>query len=174
MSEKGERVMVFIDGSNLLWTAKRWQRHPGFKVDIIKLIKKLVDGRFLVRPNFYCGEGVPPSKGQLKFHHKLRYSGINVVTRPLRRRGKKWVEKGVDVALVTDLLGMAFRNAYDTAIVVSGDGDLTQSIKEVKQLGKKVEIASFKYSIPEDMKMLADRFISLDDIADDIQLQRKE
>jgi len=166
--------MVFIDGSNLFWTSRRWLQKQGFRVDILKLVSKLVEGRSLVRPYFYCGEGVPPSEGQTKFHHKLKYSGINVVTRPLRRRGDKWVEKGVDVALVTDMLGMAFRNVYDVAILVSGDRDLAQAIDEVKRLGKRVEIASFDYSIAEEMKMLADRFISLDKIADDIEMSSEE
>lgn len=170
MSDRKERVMIFIDGSNLFWTARRWSLRQGFRIDVLKLVSKLANDRFLVRPYFYAGEGVPPSEGQMKFHHKLKYSGINVVTRPLRKRGDKWVEKGVDVALVTDMLGMAFRNVYDIAILVSGDRDLAQAVEEVKRLGKRVEIVSFEYAIAEEMKMLADRFISLDQLADEIGL----
>ncbi len=170
VGDSRERVMIFIDGSNLFWSARKWNKKPNFRVDVLKLVKFLSLDRFLVRPYFYCGIGVPPSPGQVKFHHKLKYSGISVVTRPLRRRGTKWVEKGVDVALVTDMLGMAFRNVYDIAVLVSGDRDLAQAVDEVKRLGKRVEIASFGYTIAEEMKMLADRFISLDEVADEIGL----
>jgi uncharacterized LabA/DUF88 family protein len=166
-----ERVMIFIDGSNLFWTAKRFKL--GYRIDLQKLVKELTGQRPLIRPYFYSGVGVPPSEPQIKFHHKLKYSGINVVTRPLRQRGDRWIEKGIDVALVTDMLGMAFRNVYDIAILVSGDRDLAEAIEEVKRLGKRVEIASFESSIAEDMKMIADRFISLDAIANKIQLQVK-
>jgi uncharacterized LabA/DUF88 family protein len=159
-----ERVMVFIDGSNIFWTARTFK--DGLRIDYQKLVKELVGNRNLIRPYFYCAIGVPPNPNQIKFQHKLKYSGINVVSRPLRQRGDKWVEKGVDVALVTDLLGMAFRNVYDTAILVSGDRDLGGAVEEVKRLGKRVEIASFQHAIAEEMKMLADHFISLDEIAD--------
>ena len=169
--------MVFIDGSNLFWAQKRWRQlanRPDYKMDIKKLVNKLVGDRFLVRPYFYCAIGVPPSPQQVKFHQKLRYSGITVVTKPLKKRGNKWAEKGVDVALVTDMLGMAFRNAYDVAIVVSGDKDLEGAIEEVKRLGKRVEVASFEHSISEDTKLLADRFISIDKIMDEIRLEQQK
>lgn len=162
-----ERVMVFIDGSNLFWSAKGFRRD--LRVDIPKLIGLLVGGRSLVRPYYYCATGVPPEPGQLGFQNKLKYSGIQVISKPLRRRGDKWVEKGVDIALVTDLLAMAFRNVYDTAVIVSGDKDFEEAIDEVKRLGKRVEIASFEFSISEEMKMLADKFISLDSLAGEIQ-----
>jgi len=165
-----EKVMVFIDGSNLFWSCKRHPVDPTFRLDIIKLIEKLVRDRFLVRPYYYSAIGVPPSVGQVKFHHKLSYSGITVVTRPLRRRGATWTEKGVDVALVTDLLAMAYRNVYDVAIIVSGDKDFEGAIDEVKRLGKRVEVACFNHVISEDLKMKADRFIPLDDLGDDIKL----
>ena len=165
-----EKVMVFIDGSNLFWSCRRHPIDPTFRLDVIKLIEKLVRDRFLVRPYYYSAIGVPPSVGQVKFHHKLSYSGITVVTRPLRRRGATWTEKGVDVALVTDLLAMAYRNVYDVAIIVSGDKDFEGAIDEVKRLGKRVEVACFNHVISEDLKMKADRFIPLDDLGDDIKL----
>lgn len=167
ISQLADRIMIFIDGSNLFWTTKGFRQD--FRLDIPELIKRLGEGRSLVRPYYYCAIGVPPNPAQLSFHNKLKYSGIQVVSKPLRRRGDKWVEKGVDIALVTDLLAFAFRNVYDTAIIVSGDKDFEGAIEEVKRLGKRVEIASFEFSISEDLKMLADRFVSLDALADQIE-----
>ncbi|MBU4149805.1 MAG: NYN domain-containing protein, partial [Candidatus Omnitrophica bacterium] len=34
-----------------------------------------------------------------------------------------YVEKGVDIDLATDMLRLAYNNAYDTAIIVTADGD---------------------------------------------------
>lgn len=170
MHENRERVMVFVDGANLLWTAKEWRGKLNFQVDVLKLIDTLVNNRFLVRPYFYCGQSVPPENAQIKFFHKLRYSGVSVVTRPLKKIGDRWTEKGIDVALVTDLLRLAFRNVFDVAIIVSGDQDFAKAFEEVKRLGIRVEVASFNYAIGEETKMLADRFISLDNIANDIEL----
>lgn len=165
-----EKIMIFIDGSNLYWSCRRHPKNPSFKVDILKLIDKISKDRFLVRPYYYTAIGVPPSNGQVKFHHKLNYCGVTVVSRPLRRRGDGWTEKGVDVALVTDLLAMAYRNVYDTAIIVSGDKDFEGAIDEVKRLGKRVEVACFEHVISEDLKMRADKFISLDDFYEEIKL----
>ncbi len=168
MGSSTDRVMVFIDGSNLFWTSRTFK--PGYRVDYEKLVKELAGNRNLIRPYFYSAHGVPPNDVQIKFHHRLKYLGFSVVTRPLRQRGGKWVEKGVDVALVTDLLGMAFRNIYDIAIIVSGDKDMEGAIEEVKKLGKRVEVAAFEHAVAGETRMLADKFIPLDKIADKIAL----
>lgn len=176
MSE--ERVAIFIDGSNIFHTAPKFA--PGFKVDYRKLIEKLVLGRNLVRPYFYGPHGIPPNKGQIQFFDALRHSGINVKTSPLRRReyecsycGEKLythIEKGVDVALVTDMLALAFQNTYDTAIVVSGDNDLVAAVKEIQRLGKRVEVAAFSVGMGKELKMTADLYVCLDEISEEISL----
>lgn len=48
------------------------------------------------------------------------------------------VEKGVDVMLAVDLVLMAERDEYDTAYLVSADGDYTHACEGVRKLGKKV------------------------------------
>lgn len=44
----------------------------------------------------------------------------------------KTKEKGIDVALATDLLLYEFTNEYDAAVVVSGDSDLTPVIRKLR------------------------------------------
>lgn len=52
-------------------------------------------------------------------------------------------EKGSDVNLATYLLLDAFRNDYDSAIVISNDSDLAEPIRVVREeLGKKVGIGN--------------------------------
>lgn len=200
-----ERVMVFIDGSNIFWAA----RARGLYVDYVKLTNLLVGlNRRLVRPYFYCAIGVPPKKSQISFHDKLKYSGFTVVTKSLKRRvskarllavfdtkSGKWKqekgtelvrvekdeEKGVDVALVTDMLSMAYKNAYDTAILVGGDEDYFSTVEDIKLIPKRVEIAAFSdtdtndpprwiSTICRDMKMVADHFYPLEQYINQIKL----
>jgi hypothetical protein len=52
-------------------------------------------------------------------------------------------EKGVDAALVTDLLWLAWQDLYDVSIVVSSDSDLIAGIERVQLSGKKVVNARF-------------------------------
>jgi len=48
------------------------------------------------------------------------------------------VEKGTDVNVATYMLTLAFHNAYDVAMLVSGDSDYIPIIEQVKRLGKNV------------------------------------
>lgn len=168
-----EKVMVFIDGSYVFYASKRFKK--GWRVDFHKLVTALVGPeRDLVRPYFYTGIAVPPSPSQVRFHQALEYLGFNVVSRPLKKSRDHWIARGVEAALVTDFLGLAARNAYDTAILVSGDSDYLSAVDEVKRLGKRVEIAGFSHDVDEQLKRIADRFHMLERLAPDIGFLESE
>jgi len=164
-----ERVMVFIDGPNLYAAKKPF----GIKVDYFKLVRELVGERRLIRPYFYTAFNPfneEDKEQMMKFLSVLERGGFGVKALPLRMREGRLVEKGVDVAIVTDMLVMAFRNAYDTAILVSGDTDLVEAVRAIKAMGKRVEIAMFGHVIGEELKRAADLFIPLENILDRIKL----
>lgn len=52
------------------------------------------------------------------------------------------VEKAVDVMLAVDLVVMAQRNEFDTAYILSADGDYTHAAQFVRDSGKKVFAAA--------------------------------
>ncbi len=52
-------------------------------------------------------------------------------------------EKGVDAALVTDLLSLAWQRAYDVAVLVSGDADYIPAVEYVQSQGLKVVNAAW-------------------------------
>ena len=80
-----------------------------------------------------------------------RVAGIDSVT---------WVEKGVDVMISADMVSMAYEDKYDTAYLLSADGDFTHAIKKVRDIGKKVFVAS---SIPgNEISGAANSFIPMD------------
>jgi len=179
------RVMIFIDGSNLFWAS----RARGISIDYPKLRQFLVSSRSLIRAYYYGASKVPPNSLQQGFFEKLRFEGFEVVTKPLVRRVswatlltngtrvqvEKEEEKGVDVALVTDMLSMGYKNAYDVAVIVGADADYENAIRNIKQIPKRVEIAAFtdidqsndppRYSstVSREMRMIADLFIPLQD-----------
>ena len=179
------RIMIFIDGSNLFWAS----RSRGVQVDFSKLINFLTNGRQLMRTYYYGAEKVPPDPSQIRFYERLKFQGIEVVTKPLVRRTSwanlmsdgsrvqvmKEEEKGVDVALITDMLAMGYKNAYDVGISVGADADFENAIRNIKQIPKRVEIAAFsdtdrtngvnpKYvsSVCREMRMCPDLFIPLE------------
>lgn len=72
--------------------------------------------------------------------------------------------KGVDVALATDLLIYGMADAYDVAVLVSGDNDFVPVIKKLKDRRPqlRIEIAQFENAVGHEMKMVTDEFYPLD------------
>lgn len=166
--------MIFIDGSNLFRTCESLT--PPIRPDILKLRDLLVSGRRHIRTYYFCSIGNPPSESQVKFLDKLKTFHIDVIMKQLKYRGQStdgkpiYVEKGVDVALVTTMLSMAFTNAFDIAVLVGGDNDYKQAVEEVKRAGRRVEIAFFEGAIGRDFKFCGDDYIPLDEKMDIIKL----
>ena len=71
----------------------------------------------------------------------------------------KYTDKGTDVHIATDILIHAFDNQYDTAILISEDGDFAAAVQEVRRLRKKVENAYFR---ARHLSSVCDKFILLD------------
>lgn len=53
------------------------------------------------------------------------------------------VEKGVDALIVTDMIRLAWEDAYDIAVLASSDRDLIPGVKFLENKGKKVIHAGF-------------------------------
>ncbi len=176
-----ERVMIFIDGSNLFHGI----RYLNIKVDYSKLIEFLRESRRLVRAYFYTA--VPQEKDvkkgtaewdslqrQKRFLDELSFMGIKVKTANLRKLPSgEYIEKEVDIMLATDMLSLAYQDAYDTAILVSGDSDFVYTVEEVQRIGKRVENATFKKTSSYLLRKVCDRFILLDNYLDRFIMETK-
>ena len=57
------------------------------------------------------------------------------------------IEKKVDINIAIDIISLAYEDAYDMAVLISGDGDFVPVVKKVKELDKNVEVWAFKYSL---------------------------
>jgi uncharacterized LabA/DUF88 family protein len=95
---------------------------------------------------------------------------IELRSTPLKQREGEVYQKGVDVLLATDLVNLAHINAYDIAIILSGDTDLIEAVKLIKSLGKIPII--FSYHTPGNPElsnisdlMNAGKFINLKDFS---------
>ncbi len=86
---------------------------------------------------FYTG--VPPASEDERWHgfwtaklRAMRTQGIETYHR-LTRNGK---EKGIDVRLALDVIGLAHRNQYDVAIIFSQDQDLSEIMQEITTIAR--------------------------------------
>jgi len=168
---KEERIAIFIDGSNFYHGLKAL--FGSAKIDFVKLAEKLCAGRKLIRTYYYNvpvnrADGEERYRRQQGFFAKLHGTPyMEVKLGRLVRRGSTMIEKGVDVKLAVDMLNMAFTNIYDTAIVVSGDGDFDSAIYGAKNMGKHVENAYFSSGHSDQLKKACDKFILLDELVKD-------
>ncbi len=54
------------------------------------------------------------------------------------------------------MLTLGFNNAYDTAIIVSGDGDYIHAVDRLKALGMSVEVAIFENVLSPELRRAVD------------------
>ncbi|NPB05659.1 MAG: NYN domain-containing protein [Aquificae bacterium] len=175
-----ERVIIFIDGSNIFHAI----RALNIKIDYDRLVKFLSKDKYLIRAYYYSSmprvedvERDTPEWDSLmrqrKFITELKNMGIKPRLANLRKLSSgEWLEKEVDIMLATDMLALAFRNAYDTAILVSGDSDFCYTVETIQDLGKRVINATFKRNSSPLLRAVSDEVIILDDYLDLIIMEK--
>ena len=153
-----ERVMVYIDGFNLYFGMKKkdWQRY--YWLDVCALARNLLKpSQTLVGVRYFTARiSGPPSK-QRRQNTYLEALGTLEVCKlhfgQYQSAGKTCVkcghtayipsEKMTDVNIAVEMLSEAFADRYDTAMLVSGDSDLTPPVQKVPILfpSKRVVVA---------------------------------
>ena len=164
-----ERVIVFIDGNNFYHGLKNYIGKTSINFyEFAQLVCNT--NRKLIRVYYY---NAPYNKGivseekykkQQKFFAGLYNTPyLEVRLGRLEARGGTFIEKGVDIAIAVDMLKYAYDGTYDTAILVSGDGDFAKAVEAVKDRGKHVEHAYFKDAPTVALKRVCDKHIPLDE-----------
>ncbi len=150
-----ERVSIYIDGLNFYYGLRTIRNtYTDFRFDFARFIKKILRRRELIKAYYYNASlkrQIDPLiyKRQRVFFSRLRtIENFRVVLCKRQRRvskeGKEYYTiKGDDIHLAIDMLKDAYENQYDTAILISGDGDFAPLVRQVKQRGKRVENCHF-------------------------------
>lgn len=165
-----ERVIIFVDGSNLYHSLKYYFKRTD--IDIGKFCQRILGRRKLIRVYYYnalVGQKEEPDRyiDQQKFlstieaipYFELKMGRLVYNNWP----GTPPYEKGVDIMLATDMLTHAYSDNYDTALLVAGDSDYVYALQAVKNAGKHVEITLFgseNTSVP--LRKVADKIVSID------------
>lgn len=71
------------------------------------------------------------------------------------------VEKETDVNIASDMLVKGYNNAFDTAVLVSADTDYLKVLKDLRRIGKIVEVAVTPTQQSQAVRASADSVISL-------------
>jgi uncharacterized LabA/DUF88 family protein len=164
--ENRGRVAIFIDGSNLFYAALQL----GIEIDYTKLLHRLTAGSRLLRAFFYTGVDRTNEKQQ-GFLLWMRRNGYRVIAKDLVQLPDGSKKANLDVEIAVDL--MALVGSYDTAVIVSGDGDLAYAADAVSYRGARVEVVSLRSMTSDSLINVADRYIDLDQIKEEIQKMPK-
>lgn len=151
------RTIIYIDGFNLYYGCLKKTPYKWF--DLEKLFSQLLDEKNKIisikyftakireiegdkgapkRQNLYLKALKSYSKKlEIHYGHFLCHPVIMPLVDPVKKSERfakvfKTEEKGSDVNLAVHLLNDAWLNAYDCAIIVSNDSDLSESMKLIK------------------------------------------
>jgi len=167
-----ERISVFIDGSNLYHILKSlFPNKKPMSFDFQKLIDYLVKDRELVSVYYYNSpldreKDEQAYRKQQQFFDKIKR--IPLVHLVLCRMQKRRVNgimiyevKEDDIHLAVDMVKLAYKDHYDTAVVISSDGDFVPAIEAVRERNKVVENVGFENKFSWHLKQKSNKFIQL-------------
>jgi len=145
------RVIAYIDGFNLYFGMRErgWRRY--YWLDVRKLAENLLrPGQQLAVVRYFTSR-VSPTPGNPNQHRRqnfylealgtladttIQFGHYLSKTIQCRQCGATWInseEKMTDVNIAIALTADAFQNLFDTALLVSGDSDLTGPVVQVKR-----------------------------------------
>jgi uncharacterized LabA/DUF88 family protein len=164
--ENRGRVAIFIDGSNLFYAALQLN----IEIDYTKLLARLTGGSRLLRAFFYTGVDRTNEKQQ-GFLLWMRRNGYRVIAKDLVQLPDGSKKANLDVEIAVDM--MALVGSYDTAVLVSGDGDLAYAVDAVSYRGVRVEVVSLRSMTSDSLINVSDRYIDLENVKEDVQKTSK-
>jgi uncharacterized LabA/DUF88 family protein len=157
------RWMLFVDGENLLFRASKFVDDRGYRFvdnefsqpgcfvwprDLLHMYiqeTRAKPGRLLIEHQcvqaHYCTSVTGGSEAVGNASAKLWRLGFTPHVFHKDKQSQR--SKGVDITLTTLMLGHAFRDNYDVAVLVTGDADFAPLVKEVRREGKAVHLWSF-------------------------------
>jgi uncharacterized LabA/DUF88 family protein len=144
------RVMVYVDGFNLYFglRSKGWRKH--YWLDLVALAQALLKpGQTLQGVHYFTsriranGRNVADMQRQTAYIEALGTLGAlqlhfgHYLEKPkqCRQCGAKWMdyeEKMTDVNIAVQMLADAFDDRFDTALLISGDSDLTTPVCKLR------------------------------------------
>lgn len=170
-----KRVAVFIDGNNFYFGLRKLYG----KDKSLKQFNFLKFAEFLAKENkiydiFYYNAQLDreqnPDKyeSQKQFFDSLRKIPrfhlilCKLLKRNITGTGKfYYIIKEDDIHMAVDMVEKAEENKFDSAIIVSGDGDFVPAVKAVKRKNKEVENVYFKNSSSRNLQNCCDSSFEL-------------
>ena len=151
-----ERVGVFVDVANLLYSA-RTLRIP---VDFGKLLDFLRGNRRLIRAHAYCPTS-PQAGDEQMFLQAVKGLGYRITTKNYKTFSSGAKKADLDLDLCMDVVRIVDGRAVDCIVLVSGDSDFMPMLDYCSDHGVRVEVAAFDEAMSATLRQSCDLFINL-------------
>jgi len=144
------RVMVYVDGFNLYFglRSKGWRKHYWLNLQALATAL-LKPGQTLECVHYFTsriranGRNLPDMQRQTTYLEaldtlpglQLHFGHYLEKPKQCRQCGAQWMdyeEKMTDVNIAVQLLSDAFDDRFDTALLISGDSDLTTPVNKLR------------------------------------------
>ncbi len=158
-----ERVGVFVDVANLLYSARSMR----ISVDFGELLRFLKADRKLIRAQAYCPTSPEPYADQ-QFLQAVKGLGYRITTKDYKTFSSGAKKADLDLDLCMDIVRMVDSQSVDTIVLVSGDSDFLPLLEYCSDKGVRVEVAAFDESTAAILRQSCDVFINLS-LVDDIR-----
>lgn len=176
--KRPERVIIFIDNTNLNFTARKIDSTGQYRLCYNKLRDYLANNRLMRQCRIYYSDfgrdAVLSSEEQGRrqeregFYGWLKWQGFWLKSCNLVDRGDGTAkEKGLDAAITKDIERLASNNACDTIVLVAGDADYRELVSDIQShYGLRVEVAFFPEFTAKSLQYAATEFIDLSKVKD--------
>jgi len=151
-----ERVGVFVDVANLLYSARTLR----IAVDFGKLLDFLRGNRRLVRAHAYCPTSPQPGDEQM-FLQAVKGLGYRITTKNYKTFSSGAKKADLDLDLCMDVVRLVDGRAVDCIVLVSGDSDFMPMLDYCSDHGVRVEVAAFDEAMSATLRQSCDLFVNL-------------
>lgn len=176
------RTMIFVDGENLVFRFQNMLKNGWVpRTDDFTHLKDTivwhssfsqgVTMHEILRATYYTYvvgdtqrvEAVESQIRNLDFtRHRNSILPTQLTPRVFKKENKSAKAKGVDVAMVVDIMGHVHADNLDTVLLLSGDGDYLPLITEIQRAGKHCYVSAFSDGLNPKLRTVADSFYCLD------------
>jgi uncharacterized LabA/DUF88 family protein len=161
MSNSTERVGVFVDVANVVYSARALRN----QVDFGHLLTFLRGNRRLIRAHAYAPTE-PDPRGEQMFLSVVKGHGYRITTKNYKTFASGAKKADLDLDLCMDIVRLVDSGAIDTLVLVSGDSDFLPLLEYCSDKGVRVEVAAFDDAAAAILRQSCDLFINLSRVPD--------